>query len=127
VLASPHGLVRAVPRLPMFARAPVEVARLLEMCADDAAARRHGIEAVAGALPSLSRVAAPAAALAAADSTADDRIARLRSRDARRDRWAPARLAVAILLLAAGPRAAAAAPVAATAVHHLAYCPVPFG
>ncbi len=127
VLGSLHGLARAFRRLPLFARAPAEVARLLEMCADDAAARRHGVDAIAGALSSLSRVGAPVGTLAATDSTAGDRIARLRDPDAHRDRWEPARLAVVTFLLATGPLLAAAAPLAAATVHHLRHCPVPFG
>jgi Zn-dependent protease with chaperone function len=37
-----RGLAASIPAVPLFSRGPAEVARLAEMCADDAAARRSG-------------------------------------------------------------------------------------
>jgi Zn-dependent protease with chaperone function len=45
-----RGLAASFPRVPVFTRGPAEVARLAEMCADDAAARRTGRPALLSAL-----------------------------------------------------------------------------
>jgi Zn-dependent protease with chaperone function len=73
------GLARACPRVRLFTVGAVEVARLLEMCADDAAARRHGRIGVVEALLALgsSPVSGPAGALGAAGPTVLARAERL--------------------------------------------------
>jgi Zn-dependent protease with chaperone function len=43
-----RGLAATFPAVPLFTRGPAEVARLAEMCADDAAARRSGRPTAAG-------------------------------------------------------------------------------
>ncbi len=72
-----HGLSSALPRVRLFSVGAGEIAGLLEMCADDAAARRHGRVAVIGALAALAESPAPAEALAAGGRTAAVRITRL--------------------------------------------------
>ena len=76
-LAAARGLARAFPAVPLFAVAAVEVARLLELCADDAAASDTDGVSVAGALVALAGMRAPAAALAAAGSVGAVRVSRL--------------------------------------------------
>lgn len=66
VLAITRGLAAILPRIGLFTRGAAEVARLLEMCADDAAARTHGRRTVLRALLTLAGAApVPAGALGA--------------------------------------------------------------
>lgn len=66
LLALTRGLATIVPRVGLFTVGAAEVARLLEMCADDAAARSHRPDTVLGALLALSGAAPiPAGALGA--------------------------------------------------------------
>lgn len=53
LLALTAALATILPRLALFTSGALEVARLLEMCADDAAARTHGARTVLGALLTL--------------------------------------------------------------------------
>jgi Zn-dependent protease with chaperone function len=66
ILALVDALAHTVPRAATFRHARTSLAALLEQAADDAAARRHGPEAVAGALRNLAVMACPSGALAAA-------------------------------------------------------------
>jgi Zn-dependent protease with chaperone function len=67
LLAFTRGLATSLPRIALFTTGATEVARLLEMCADDAAARAHGPRRVLGALLALSGAAPiPTGALGAA-------------------------------------------------------------
>lgn len=122
VLAGTLGLVEAFPYARVFQHAHTEVARLVEMLADDAAARRCDRLTVASALVALAEGAAPAAALAAGGPTAVARMRRL---------VAPAQplgllgatlggFAVAAALVV--PVAVAAAPAVSAAQQN--YCPV---
>jgi len=61
-----RGLAAVFPKLTLMREGASEVSRLLEMCADDASARRHGSAPLLSGLITLCR-AAPAGALAAAD------------------------------------------------------------
>ena len=88
-----RALSVSFPAVPLFTRGPREVARLAEMCADDAAARRSGGRTLVGALlamhpPSATPPAAaqprvtpaavaPAAALAATGCAVTARVQRL--------------------------------------------------
>lgn len=54
ILALTGGLATVLPRVELVTTGAAEVARLLEMCADDAAARVHGPATVLGALLALS-------------------------------------------------------------------------
>jgi len=71
-----RGLATVVPRVRLFRCAAEQVSMLLELCADDTAARRYGREPLLGGLLALSGVT-PRAGLAAAAVGVLDRIARL--------------------------------------------------
>jgi Zn-dependent protease with chaperone function len=110
VIALTRALAASFPAVPLFTRAPAEVARLAEMCADDAAARRSGRPALIAALLAMGTGAAvPAAALAATACAVTARVTRLLEppRRARRARYGLALLTL-VLLLAMVPAAAAA-------------------
>jgi len=77
VVGAAKGLARAFPRVPLFATAAVEIARLVELRADDAAARVTSQISVAAALVTLAGMRAPRAALAAADRGGAARVSRL--------------------------------------------------
>lgn len=80
VLAPFHALRTAFPRSRMARRAAASVALLLEMCADDSAARCHGVESLVGALrrfEALGGSGAPAGALGVAEAGIATRLARL--------------------------------------------------
>ncbi len=66
LLAATRGLATTLPRVELFTTAAAEVAKLLEICADDVAVRRHNPRTVLGALLTLSGAASiPAGALGA--------------------------------------------------------------
>jgi Zn-dependent protease with chaperone function len=124
VLAGAQGLQRAFPVLPCFRLAPLALARLVEMLADDEAVRRHPRLTIATALVALADSTAPAATLPAGGPTAAARVHRLA---------APARplgpvcTTLATLLLATAviaPVALAVAP--ALAAVGANYCPIEF-
>lgn len=77
VLAFAESLRRAFPRIPLFRHAHDQIARLLEMLADDIASDRHGRLTVASAMSAMAGGVAPAAALAAGGPTALSRARRL--------------------------------------------------
>jgi Zn-dependent protease with chaperone function len=70
-------LATAFPRVRLLREANIHTARLIEMRADDVAARDHGRQSVAEALFALSDTSGPAAALSAAGVVTEQRIARL--------------------------------------------------
>jgi Zn-dependent protease with chaperone function len=72
-------LCRAFPRVPLFASAARETTRLVEMCADDAAVRRHPRLALARALVAMAEPGSPPVPVAGAlHSTGGDASVRLR-------------------------------------------------
>ena len=89
LIALTRGLAAAFPGVPLFGLGLDHVGRLSEMCADDAAARRSGRPALAGALLAMATGAAvPAGALGAMACAVSARLGRLaevpgRARDAR--------------------------------------------
>ncbi|WP_326718713.1 M56 family metallopeptidase [Streptomyces sp. NBC_00243] len=121
VLAWAQTLSRAFPRIPLFRTAEMEIARLVEMRADDVAADRAGRLTTAAALLAVAGGHAPAVALAAGGSTAARRVRRLiephrplsRARIAAGSLTAAVALAVPLLVIG-GPAAAAT---------QLNYCP----
>ena len=76
LVATLRGLASAFPRLALMTQGNKHVSRLLEMCADDVAARRHGREALLNGLLAMSG-AVPAGALGAADVAVLERAQRL--------------------------------------------------
>jgi Zn-dependent protease with chaperone function len=73
-----RGLAASFPGVPLFTRGPAEIARLAEMCADDAAARRSGRRTLVAALLAMGTgTAVPAAALAATAYAITARVQRL--------------------------------------------------
>lgn len=66
IVAGVRGLAAALPRIRFFAAAASEIGSLLEMCADDVAARKHGHQPLLDGLLALSGAAAPTHGLAAA-------------------------------------------------------------
>lgn len=66
VVAAVRGLAAALPRVALFGSAATHISSLLEMCADDAAARRHGRQPLLAGLLALSGAGTPAHGLAAA-------------------------------------------------------------
>jgi Zn-dependent protease with chaperone function len=78
LIAMTRGLATALPAVPLFAGGAEHVARLAEMCADDAAARRSGRGALVAALLAMATGAAvPAHALAASACAVTARLHRL--------------------------------------------------
>ena len=78
LLAATRSLAAVLPRVELFTAAATEIARLLEMCADDVAARGHGRGTVLGALLTLSGAATvPAGVLGATSVGLLDRAERL--------------------------------------------------
>ncbi|MFJ3620649.1 M56 family metallopeptidase [Streptomyces iakyrus] len=77
VLAWAQTLDRAFPRVSLFRTAEAEIARLVEMRADDVAAARSGRLTTAAALLTVAGGRTPAVALAAGGSTAARRVRRL--------------------------------------------------
>lgn len=77
-----------LPRLPLVAAGADVVARLLEMCADDTAARRHGSHPLlCGLLTLVAPPAETATALGAANTAVLDRASRLAAPAPRGARW----------------------------------------
>ncbi|MGQ0843395.1 MAG: M56 family metallopeptidase [Sporichthyaceae bacterium] len=77
VVQAARGLERAFPRIPLFRYASAAVPALVEMAADDVAARRTDPRRVAAALATLSTSAAPPVALSAAGVETLSRVRRL--------------------------------------------------
>lgn len=76
-VATANGLARAFARIPLFAASAAEVARLVELRADDAAAGDTDHVSVAAALVTLAGMRAPQAALAAVACGGAARVTRL--------------------------------------------------
>jgi beta-lactamase regulating signal transducer with metallopeptidase domain len=93
-----HVLHRAFPRLPVFRHGAREVARLVEVCADDTAVRRHRRIDLARALVAMACPAAPEPVLHANGGDVTARLHRLL--DPPPPLPAPQRLAVALTLMA---------------------------
>ncbi|WP_174190120.1 M56 family metallopeptidase [Nocardia barduliensis] len=70
-------LGKALPIIPLFRQAPVAIAEIVEMCADTAAARECGDQAVRTALIRMAMRRSPTVALAMADHAIERRLLRL--------------------------------------------------
>ena len=96
-----RGLAASFPGVPVFTQGPAEVARLAELCADDAAARRSGRSALVAALLAMGTGAAvPDLALAVTSGAVTARVHRLLDppRRGHHVRYALALAAVMLLL-----------------------------
>ena len=101
LIALTRGLAAAFPAVPLFARGAEHVARLAEMCADDAAARRSGRGTLIAALLTMATgTAVPAQALAASACAVAARLQRLAEQPAPacRARYALTLASVTVLL-----------------------------
>ncbi|CRK55249.1 Peptidase M48, Ste24p precursor [Alloactinosynnema sp. L-07] len=109
LLAATRGLAAVLPRVGLFATGATEIARLVEMCADDEAARDHGSRTVLGALLALSGAASlPTGALGATGVGVLARAERLAEpAGLRRRMYTRLSLATVVTLLAVGPVLAA--------------------
>ncbi|SER89019.1 Peptidase family M48 [Mycobacterium sp. 88mf] len=76
IVTALRGLAMVFPRVRLMTRAATDVGRLLEMCADDAAVRRHGQRSLLAGLMALAGTT-PAQALGAADVALLNRAERL--------------------------------------------------
>lgn len=124
VLGAARALERAFPRVPPFRTAHNEQLRLVEMLADDVAARRCDRRSVATAVVRLAEGSAPATALGAGGHTA---LARVRRLVAPAQPLGAARSALTVLAAAALlaiPVAVVAAPAVVAATADL--CPLGF-
>jgi len=116
VLAFARALAAAIPRLTLFSKGAREIARLLEISADDAAARTHGPQTLLDALLALSAgVPMPHGAVGAAGSDVLARAEHLATPFAARNQWTTRLLLTATtLLIAGGPLTPAALTAAGT-------------
>lgn len=105
VLAFVHALADAIPGVPLFSTADREISLLLEMAADDAAARRCGSLTLLDALLALSMDAqAPQGAFGATGTDVLARAERLAAPAAARNRWnSRLLLTAATFLITGGP------------------------
>jgi len=123
VLVAASALGRAFPVVPLFATAHSEMARLLEMLADDEAGRRNGRSSVATALVHLATCAPPRAGLAAGGPIVLSRVQRLMT-PARPLGAARAFLGgAAVILVLLAPTALVVVP--AVAALQSSYCELP--
>lgn len=120
LLAVVRVLAESFPRVTLFTTGAAEVARLLEMCADDVATRAHGPRALLGGLLVLSGVVpAPAGGLSAGAVDVLDRAGRLATPVGRGSR---ARARVQLCVATTVVLALALVP-AVTAVSGAMWCP----
>jgi Zn-dependent protease with chaperone function len=83
-----RAMETALPRVPVIKQSAPAVAELLEMCADDAAARRHGARSLLGGLIAMADThPVPAEGLAAAGTATAARAMRLSEPTSSRARW----------------------------------------
>ncbi|RFZ08695.1 Peptidase family M48 [Mycobacterium marinum] len=103
VLAITRALAAAVPHVTLFSKGAREIARLLEISADDAAARSHGSQTLLDALLALSTGGpTPHGAVGATGTDVLARAERLAAPFAARTQWTTGLLLTATTLLIAG-------------------------
>jgi Zn-dependent protease with chaperone function len=116
-----RGFSRAFGVIPLFRAAEREIAALLELLADDAAARRYGRITVAQALLGLAcgrfGLAVPSVAIPAAGSDVTTRVQRLLDPPRKMGLGETLRSRGVLSLAAAGPLALLAVPMAVLATH----------
>lgn len=117
LLATTRALATSMPWVRLFGVAQGEVSRLLEMCADDVAVRRHGSAALVAAILALGGGSIPSAALGASTVGVCARVTRLSAPEASADRLrARIQLGLVGLTVLVGPMLTWAA------LHGLAAC-----
>ncbi|MGI8868386.1 MAG: M56 family metallopeptidase [Mycobacteriales bacterium] len=123
-LGAAQSLDRAFPGIALFRIAAVETARLVEMRADDVAARRYGCQQVAEALIALADGPAPRDALAAAGVETAQRVERMLSGRTHplRAGWPSLTL---VALFAVGPLVSVLLPILGMTVRYWGICPLP--
>ncbi|NTY61499.1 M56 family metallopeptidase [Mycolicibacterium sphagni] len=94
-----RAMATALPRLPLFPAGASATTRLLEMCADDAAARRYGVSPLVESLVRLAGGPAAAVRLGAADTAVAARVTRLAQPARPAERWRH-RLALTVTIAA---------------------------
>lgn len=125
VVMSIEVLRRAFPFVPVFRHGADAVARLVEMVADDRAARGAGRVVLATALVRLASASTPAGAMAAGGATAIARVQRLIDESPNRYGRPHSTLAISVaILLVVLPVVVAAAP--ALGIISSTYCPLSF-
>lgn len=89
LLMTLRAMAATLTRLPLMQQSASAVAELLEMCADDVAARRHGVDPILGGLLAMAvpRHTIPAEGLAAASTAVAARAMRLAQPAHRRAKW----------------------------------------
>ncbi|MFF4615106.1 M56 family metallopeptidase [Nonomuraea jabiensis] len=118
-LAAARTLARAFPKVPVFGAAEAEIVRLIELLADDVAARRHPRVQIAAALVGLATGRAPAFALGAGGDTALLRVRRMLNPASPLKRVERLTGVASVALLLSGPAAVALVPgLAAFVAHH---------
>ncbi|MFI7444716.1 M56 family metallopeptidase [Nonomuraea indica] len=110
VVAGAEALATAFPRVPLFERARAELAGLVELLADDMAARRHPRVLIATALVGLATGRTPASALGAGGDTALARVRRMLRPETPLGRGQRLAGALAVGLLLGGPAVVALLP-----------------
>lgn len=125
VLTAAEATHLAFPWVPAFREAHSEIGRLLEMRADDVAARRTERTTLAAALVQVAQGRAPQAALGAGGDAAVARVRRLLSPVDHIDRVRASAVAAATGALLATPVMVLAAPALSAAVAD--YCPLTWG
>ncbi|WP_066366628.1 M56 family metallopeptidase [Herbidospora mongoliensis] len=119
VLAAAEALDRAFPGVPLFRSGRSEAARLIELLADDVAARRHERVDIAAALVGLATGRVPAFTLGAGGETALVRVLRMLSPEAPLGRAERLAGVFAVVLLIGGPAAMAVMPgISEMIAHH---------
>lgn len=116
-------LHRAFPGVPVFSRGRAEIGRLVELLADDAAARQVNRVEVASALVRLAGMRAPTVALAAAQGAGVVRVTRLLRPAAPLGPLHRMAAATAAVLVVTGPVALAAWPLASAVASGLCVLP----
>ena len=122
VLSIAKGLQRAFPFVKLYSASSLELARLVEIHADDATVKRHDRCALAVALVNLAEARSPLGGLGAGGTSTGQRVQRLvhppRPMGAVRSLW----LAVALAGMAVAPVILVAMPAISSLAAH--YCPV---
>lgn len=100
-----RAMAKAVPGVPVLKQSAEAVAELLEMCADDAAARRHGVNPLLGGLLAMAEPhPVPAEGLAAAGTATAVRAMRLAEPARGRAKWSQrVMLGLAMTMMLAAP------------------------